>query len=76
MTLTDDGWEGETEWAYKFVSQSSHLMTTDFVRVFFLTEIQNFMQSTKYVWHGISGSRAQEFSSLSNVSRSSLILSL
>lgn len=43
------------------MSQSSRLLTTDSVRVLFLTEIQNFMQSTKYVWRGISGSRAQEF---------------
>lgn len=30
------------------IARSSRLMATDFVRVLFLTDIQNFMQSTKY----------------------------
>lgn len=44
---------------YEFIlciARSSQLMTTDFVRVLFLTDIQNFKQSTQI--RGISGSGA------------------
>lgn len=51
---------------YEFIlciARSSQLMTTDFVRVLFLTDIQNFKQSTQI--RGISGSGAGVLSNVS-----------